>query len=168
MADNQRYRRGPTTLIQVPVASSTVINKGDLISLSDGKAVPLDNTYDTSSAAAAIKEAASDAFVGVAHSASANGDTDDVLVDISLESIYEFPQQAAAAISVGDLLTVYAANSGDNMDGQLITSDTGSWAMFTCVREHSSAAGVNTLIKMTPQKLFNPAPEGNVRDAQIT
>lgn len=160
MANNQRYRRGPLTLIQVPVASATVIDKGDMIALSAGKAVPLDDTYDTSSAAAAIKEAADAAFLGIAHSASASGETDDVLVDISLESIYEFPQQAAAAVSVGDIQTVYAAASGDNMDAQLIVADTtGSYAMFVTVREHSSAAGVNTLVKMTPQQTVNPAPE---------
>jgi len=167
MADNQRYRRGPTTLIQVPVASAIVVEKGDMIVLVSGNAKPIDSLYNTTGAAATIKEAASDGFVGISHSASPSGSTDDILVDISLESIYEFPQYAAAAVSVGDLAAVYCAASGDNMNAQQITADTGSWAMFTVVREHTSVAGVNTLVKMTPQKAFNPAPEGNVRDAQI-
>jgi len=154
--DINPYRSGEQVLIQVPVASATVIDKGDQVALSAGKAVPLDSTYDTSSAAAAIADAGSNAFLGIAMDASASGDTDAIKVDISTSAIYEFDLYAAAAVSVGDMMTFYAGVSGDNMTAQTITADTtASFATCVVVEEHSSAAGTPTKVKMLEQRILS-------------
>jgi len=155
-----RYYSGPQTQIKLGVASATVINKGDMVYLSDGKAAAYSSTYDASSAAAAIKEAAADVFCGVAQESSASGETDDILVDISNEAIYQMDLQAAADCSVGDWLTIYTGVSSDGMDPQKLVADTtGSYGMFVCVEDHASAAGTLLQVKMLPQKIFNKAPD---------
>lgn len=157
MANTARHRKGKVNLIEVPIASATVLEIGDVVCLSDGKAVPA-GSVNTSGAAAVIKEAVADAFLGVAHSASGSGDTDNVLVDISLETIYMVSLSAAAGVSIGDWLTVYAVDSLAQ-DQQVVADATGSYAIFVAVENHESAAGASLLAKLLPQKLLNKAPD---------
>jgi len=107
MANVERSRYGSQTLIPVPVASATVIEKGDFVCLVSGLAVPAGSVADAGDAAA-NREAVADAFLGMAQTASANGETDDVMVDISMESIHELTQETAAAVSVAALIEIYA------------------------------------------------------------
>lgn len=63
-----QYGDGRTDRVQVPIASATEIEKGDLISYESNKAVLVD----------AVTE--DDTFAGIAETTSENGDTDDLVV----------------------------------------------------------------------------------------
>lgn len=160
MANANRYRRGPRQLIQVPIASATVVEKGDLVVLSSGKATTpsllLASGSETATAALA-RNAVQGVFMGVAENASAAGDTDDILVDISLEAIFEFNQATAAAISVGDLLGAAASSTASasyTASDDTVEADTSN-PIAVCVKEHTAAEGAGTKVKLVPQKLFN-------------
>jgi len=152
MANVERHRYGVQTIIPVPVASATVIAKGDFVCLVSGAAVPASDVADGGDAAA-NREAAAEAFIGLAQTASADGDTDDLLVDISMESIHSLTQAAAAAVSVGDLIEIYATTAAAS-DQTVVAGSTSHIAVV--VRE-KSATGTEILCKLVPQKLINTA-----------
>ena len=160
MSNEARYRNGPRTLVPVPVASETVIDIGDFICLSGGNAVPptvLQAAGSEAATAAAAKDGVKDVFLGIAENASANGETDEILVDISLESIYEYPQTAAAAISFGDLIEVNALSTASisyACEDQVIVAGATD-PIAVCVKAHTSAQGTGTRIKLLPQAVIN-------------
>ena len=101
MANANRYRHGTRLLVKVPVASATVIEKGDFVLISSGKATTPSQLYAQGSelaTAALTKQGIANAFLGIAERASASGETEDVLVDISIQSVYELKRNAAADI----------------------------------------------------------------------
>lgn len=150
MANVERFRYGTQTLIPVPVESATVIEKGDHICMVSGYAVPAGSVADAGDAAA-NREAVADAYLGIANTASAAGETDDVMVDISLEAIYELTQQSAAAVSVADLIEIYATTAA--ADDQLVVA--GSTSPVAVVVREKGATGTGILCKLVPQKLLN-------------
>jgi hypothetical protein len=150
MADVERYVRGSQTIIKVPVASATVIEKGDFVCIVSGAAVAAGGVADAGDAAA-NREAVADAFAGIAQSASDNGETDPVLVDISLESIHNLDLQAAAALSVGDLVEIYADTAAADDD----TSVAGTTSPVAVCVEDKGATGTTFKAKLVPQKIFN-------------
>ena len=152
MANKERFRRGTQNIIEVPVASATVIEKGDFICLVSGKAVPAGSVADAGDAAA-NREAVADVFLGIAQNASADGETDPVLVDISLESIHELDLQTAAAVSVADLVEIYATTAA--AANQLVVA--GTTSPVAVVVKEKGATGTGILCKLTPQKLLNTA-----------
>ncbi len=102
MANRLRFRSGQVQLHKLRVDSATVIEAGDLLFLDTDDVKPAsDFTWDTDLATTQAAFAAS--FVGVAHQQSASGDTDDVSVDLSPNSVYEF-DVAAGTYEVGDAL----------------------------------------------------------------
>ncbi|MEZ6046572.1 MAG: hypothetical protein R3C11_13565, partial [Planctomycetaceae bacterium] len=102
MGNQLRYRSGQVQLVKVRVDSSTVIEAGDLVFLDGDDVKPAaDFTWDTDLATTQAAFAA--AFLGVAHQASANGDTEPVSVDVSPHAVYEF-DVAATTYEVGELL----------------------------------------------------------------
>lgn len=149
MSDVERYRRGPQTLISVPVATATVIEKGDHIVLVSGYA-KLPSSIADAGDAAANREAAADAFIGIAQEPSANGETKPIAVDISLESIHELTLEAAAAVSVGDLIEIYATTLASS-DDTCVAGATSPIAV--CVEDKASSTSI--LAKLVPQKLIN-------------
>jgi len=150
MANVERFRYGTQTLIPVPVESATVVEKGDFICLGSGYAVPAGSVADAGDAAA-NREAIEAVILGIANTASASGKTDDVLVDISLEAIYELTQQTAAAVSVADLIEIYATTAA--ADDQLVVA--GSTSPIAVVVRAKGATGTGILCKLTPQVLLN-------------
>jgi len=134
----------------MPVASATVIEIGDTIHLVSGLAVNAaglaKETDDT-----AARETAADTIIGMARTASANGETDPVVVDISLEAIYELDLQSAGALSFGDLVEIFASLSYV-VDQQFVAGSTSPVAV--CVKE-KPATGTKFLAKLVPQKLLN-------------
>jgi hypothetical protein len=87
-------------LARLRVDSGTVISAGDLVYLDTDDVKPAaDFTWDTNLATTQAAFAA--VFLGVAQQPSADGETDDVSVDLSPLSVYEF-DVASAAYEVGD------------------------------------------------------------------
>lgn len=163
MGNANRYRYGKRLLVKVPVASATVIEKGDFVILSSGKATTPSQKYASGSEganAAAVRDGVADAFLGIAESESKSGETDDVSVDISLDAVYEFQQASAEAISFGDLVAVKANSTASasytGADDSIDTVANGSTnPIAVCVKEHTSAAGAGTECKLIPQTILN-------------
>lgn len=162
MGNANRYRNGTRLLVQVPVASATVIEKGDLVLLSGGKATTPSQLFGQGSekaTAAALRSAVADAFLGIAETASASGDTADVMVDVSLDSVYELQQASAAAVSFGDKIEVHAHSTASasysGADDSVAAGSTDPIAV--CTREHTAAQGTGTRCKLLPQKLLRSA-----------
>jgi len=163
MSNVNRYRRGPRQLVEIPVASATVIEKGDIVLVASGLAttpslVYVEDTYAGNKAT--LQAAAALLVAGIAETPSAAGDTDDVLVDVSLEAIYELQQASAAAISFGDLLEVgcssWAGASWYGKDDVVDPmGDTYTSPIAVCVKAHTAAEGAGTLCKLLPSKLMN-------------
>jgi hypothetical protein len=152
MASTERFRYGHQVIIEVPKQASAVIEKGDFICLVSGEAV---NALGVGAAAnkAAAREAAADAFLGIAQNASAAADTDPILVDISKNSVYEFDLAAAAAVSIGDLLEIYAGNSYCT-DQTMVAGSTSHVAV--CVKD-KAASGTKVLAILKPQIVMGAA-----------
>lgn len=123
MANKERYRWGPQCIVSLAVESATVINKGDHVAVDGNYAVQFSDMSDPGDAAA-NREAAADHFWGVALTASANGETDPVQVDISNESVYDFELEAAATLSFGAQLEPYS--DGGPCDDQTMVAGTTS------------------------------------------
>ncbi|MFQ5732303.1 MAG: hypothetical protein ACE5KM_10155 [Planctomycetaceae bacterium] len=102
MANQLRFRSGQVDLHRLRVDSGTVIEAGDLVYLDTDDVKPASSLAwnidlpTTQGDFAAL-------FLGVAHQQSANGDTDDISVDLSPLSVYEFDANAAT-YEVGDTL----------------------------------------------------------------
>ena len=152
MAQTERHRHGGQTLIDMPVLSATVIEKGDSVGLSalNETVVNVAAVADAGDAAA-NREAAADVFLGIAQTASGSGETEDVVVDISLESIHELDLQSAAALSFGDFVEIYADTNGAH--DQLFVA--GSTSGVAVVIKEKAAAGTSFLAKLTQQKILN-------------
>lgn len=103
MANQLRYRSGQVELRKVRVDADTVIEAGDLVFLDNDDAKPA-SEFTWTSNLATTQAAFAAAFLGVAHQASAAGDTDPVSVDVSPFSVYEM-NVAAGTYEVGDLLS---------------------------------------------------------------
>lgn len=149
MANTERFLRGLQTPIEVPVASATVIEKGDFICLVSGNAVPAGSVADAGDAAA-NREAVADAFIGMALTASASGETDPVIVDCSDNAIYKLTLQTAAAVSVADLIEIYATTAAAS--DQLVVA--GSTSPIAVVVKEKSASGTDVECKLLPSKLM--------------
>ncbi len=152
-----RYVRGRQNLIPVPIASATVVEKGDMVCISSGKAVPpsvLLASGSESASAAAAQNAVAAAFVGISEDSSAAGDTDAILVDISLDAVYKLEQETAAAVSVGDGIGVYAGStaSASYTGSDSSVAATSNDPIARVVEEHASAAGTGTLCILMPQQ----------------
>jgi len=158
MADTERVHHGTKTLVEMPVESGTVIEKGDFVILDSGYVTQCSDKYPSGSrtAKATVQDAIADSIVGIAQTASADGETDNVIVDISLESIYEFDQDTAAAISFGDLLEIACASVGASSyypyDQKVSAGTTNPIAV--CVKEHTDST-TKTLLKLIPQDNLN-------------
>ena len=147
--EKERYVSGPQNLIEVPVATGTIIDKGDFVCVISGYAVPSSDIADAGDAAA-NREAAGDAFAGIAQGASDTGETAPIMVDISLESSHALDLEAAAAHSVGDLLEIYATTAACSRN-TLVAGSTSAVAVV--VKDQASQTGHRA--KLIPQKIFN-------------
>lgn len=159
MSNENRYRNGTQLVVKVPVASATVIEIGDFVCEVDGKLLNIQTLQAAGTlsevSAAAAQSSIADAFIGIALHASASGETQKVNVDISIQSIYEYPLNSAGSLSFGNLIEVLALSSASNSWGgrdQLISAGTTN-PIAVCVEQ--SLTGTGKLIKLLPSVKMN-------------
>jgi len=147
MANVYRHRYFDAEPAMVPVESATVIEIGDFICISSDYAVPASSLADAGDAAA-NREAAADAFIGIAMSASAAGDVADIRIGTA--GVWEIEQKSGAAIDFSDPVGVYASDTA--CEAQTCVEDATSPIGF-CWKAKASTADKNLLIKLLPSKL---------------
>ncbi len=103
MGNNLRFRSGQVQLHKFRVDSGTVIEAGDLVFL-DGDDIKPASSFAWNSDLATTQADFAAKFAGVAHQSSSLGQTDDVSVDVSPMSIYEFDVNSTT-YEVGDALS---------------------------------------------------------------
>ncbi len=84
-----RFRQGTVLLVHVPVALEVVYKPGDLLCLVDGVAYPLEHWENVVGGAVTHSDLPS-YFLGVCHSESGLQGVEQISVDISPMSVYEF------------------------------------------------------------------------------
>lgn len=151
MANTHSYRFGQTEIVGIPVDSGTVISIGDMVYLASGKALPAASTTWNTNLATTQADFAN-VFLGISQSQSANGDTDDIDVDISPMSVYEFSVAS-------DTYTMGVPLGADKDTGNAILSQTledavAASSVATC---YKPAAVATTLLKVKFASAFNPA-----------
>jgi len=155
MARNrERYVSGPRNLVSCEVESATVINKGDLIAIDGNYALNVGGMNDAGDAAA-NREAAADHFWGIAETASADGETDKVTVDVSNGAIFQLELQAAATLSYGHALEIYS-DGGACSNYQLVAGTTSHIA----VAVEKITSGTDIKCMLLPQlHMYRAAPQ---------
>lgn len=145
------HRSGQQTLRSYPVASATVIAIGDMVWSNSGEVKPAaDYTWDTNLATTQGTFAA--AFVGIARTPSAAGETTNVQVDVSPDAIYEC-DQASATIDIGTPVGPAKA-SGNALENQKIVAATATSCIGRAASDHQSAA---TRIRVNFASAFHTA-----------
>lgn len=95
MSNRLRLRSGEVELVKVRVDAATVIEAGDLVYLDTDDAKPA-SVFPWTTDLATTQAGFADVFLGVAHQQSAEGDTEDISVDISPHAVYEMDVNSAA------------------------------------------------------------------------
>ena len=124
MANRLRFRSGQVQLHRLRVDGGTVLEAGDLVYL-DADDVKPAKDFPWTTDLATTQGAFAAVFLGVCHQQSADGDTDDVSVDLSPLSVYEFDVNADV-YEVGDALGPDEQASA-LMNQQLEAVATGHW-----------------------------------------
>jgi len=151
MSNKLRFRSGQVELHKVRVNSDTVIEAGDLVWLDTDDVKPASAfTWTTDLATTQGNFAA--VFLGVAHQSSAEGETDDISVDLSPLSVYEF-DVGSATYELGGLLGPNGASSA-LLDQQLATVANGTLAIARAAEYKSAAA---TSLRVQFASAFHPA-----------
>lgn len=102
MANRLRFRSGQVSLHRLRVDSGTVLEAGDLVFLDTDDVKPA-QSFAWTTDLATTQAAFAAAFLGVCHQPSADGQTDDVSVDLSPLAVYEFDANPAT-YEVGTIL----------------------------------------------------------------
>ncbi len=136
MSHVQRHRKFDADLIELPVASATVIEQGDMVAWdsSNNVAYPASSeTWDTNLATTQANFA--DNFVGVAHRASPSGET---TVLVATRGLHEFTC-ASANFDPGDTVGPAKA-TGNALEDQKVVAATGT----SCIGVVADADAVST------------------------
>jgi len=116
MANVMRHRYGAKNPVLAEPASSTVIEVGDLCTLSSNQVKNFNGTASTTTATTLT-----DIFLGVAMQASANGET--TPIRIATSGTFEYPLAAQASVYLG--YGVAPTPSGANWADQEVVMTTG-------------------------------------------
>lgn len=151
MSNKLRFRSGQVELHKVRVDSNTVIEAGDLVWLNTDHAKPASAfTWTTDLATTQGNFAA--VFLGVAHQSSAQGETDDISVDLSPLSVYEFDVDAAT-YEVGSLLG--PDNLSTALTSQRLTTVGSGTLAIARAAEYKAAA--SSTLRVQFASAFHPA-----------
>ncbi len=131
MAAVVRFRSGIVDLHKVPVAASTIVAPGDLVFLDEGKAKPA-ALFPMGETLAATKVAFAKVFIGIAHEASAAGETEEISVDLSPLAVYEVNIAPGASL-FGGALAIDGTNTALR-SSQLIVTTTANQAIARVAR----------------------------------
>jgi hypothetical protein len=137
MANRLRFRNGQVHLHKLRVDSGTVLEAGDLVYLDSDDVKPASD-FTWTSDLATTQSAFAASFLGVTHQQSASGDTDDVSVDLSPHSVYEFDVNSAT-YEVGDELSP-DEDSSTLMNQQLEAVASGTLAIARATEFKASSA----------------------------
>lgn len=138
-------------LHKLRVDSATVLEAGDLVYLDSDDVKPASSfTWTTNLAITQSAFAAS--FLGVVHQQSADGDTDDVSVDLSPTAVYEFDVNAGT-YEVGDGLGPDESSSA-LMNQQLEATASGTLAI---ARSAEYKAATSSLLRVKFASAFHTA-----------
>jgi hypothetical protein len=159
MANVNRYRWGDQEIICVPVDSTTIIEIGDFVCRVIQVDVDADSTLTinygcpasdlvTGAAAATDREKGADQFLGIAMSATRDGDTD--LLIVGTAGVWELQQKTAAAIHIGDNVGIYS--DGTNCEDKTVVEDDTSY-IGKCVENKSSTSLTGVMVKLMPSLL---------------
>ena len=159
MSNQLRFRSGQVFLHRLRVDSGTTIEAGDLVFLDTDDVKPASDFPFTTDLVTTQGNFAA-AFLGVAHQQSADGDTDDLSIDLSPHAVYEFDVNAAP-YEVGDLLGPDELSSA-LMDQQLEAVATADLAI---ARSAEYKASSSSLLRVTFASAFHTG-SGNL-NAQI-
>lgn len=151
MANSHSYRFGQTALVKYAVDSSTVISIGDMLYLDTDDVKPASSTTWNTNLATTQADFA-DVFIGIAREQSASGDTDDIDVDISPDSVYEFAV-ASATYELSDVMGPDKASGNAIVSQTLEKAVAASSVAFPFERASASV----TLLKVKFASAFNPA-----------
>ncbi|MBW3540721.1 MAG: hypothetical protein KY476_10660 [Planctomycetes bacterium] len=149
MANQLRFRSGQVQLARLRVDSATVLEAGDLVFLDSDDVKPA-SAFAWNTDLATTQSAFAASFLGVCHQQSADGDTDDVSVDLSPNSVYEFDVNAAT-YEVGDDLGPDEASS-KLMDQQLEAVASGTLGIARS-REYKAAS--SSLLRVSFASAFH-------------
>lgn len=134
-----RFRSGQTQLFKLRVDSGTVIEAGDLVYL-DGNGVKPAGNFPWTTDLETTQTAFCTLFLGVAWQASPDGETEDVSVDLSPHSIYEY-DVASGTFEVGGLLGPDELSS--TLRNQQLASVASTAAAIARAAEYKAAAATS-------------------------
>ena len=133
------FRSGIVHLVRFEVAPATVIEPGDLLFLTSGKVEPA-AMFPWTTDLATTRAAFAAAFVGVAHTGSADGEDEPVSVDVSPLAIYEV-EVNTAAFQIGNPLA--PAETVNALDSQLLEqTGNAAEAIARCMESAAAAPSI--------------------------
>jgi hypothetical protein len=149
MSNTMRWRYGDTNPVMCAVASSTVIEIGDLVYQASGAVLPASALADTTTEAG-NQEAFHDAFVGVAMQCSPDGSTEPIRVATS--GVFEL-ECLSATVEIGDLLGADEDGSGTALEDQVVAKvATANLAIGRCAKR-LNPAGTRVLVEIVSTAL---------------
>ena len=159
MAETERFMSGPVprTLVEIDCSTLVGIEKGDFVLIWRNTAIPPSSLGTVYTTATKARREGCMLFGGIARNSSPVGSTNQVQLDISLESVYKLEQCSAHAASVADLYGICAVSNASNLWGladQTVQMDC-SYPIAVLLKS-KSATGTDIIAKLVPQKLFNP------------
>lgn len=144
------FRSGQRKLVKLAVASATVIAKDDMVQLQSSPDQILAAAGTTWNSSLAQTQADfADRFAGIAYEKSANGDTDNVSVDVSSDSVYQFTVNSAA-YEFGDPLGP-DKDTGNALLSQTLEAAVAASSIARAAEDQSSAV---TLLRVTFASAF--------------
>lgn len=155
------FMRGHHQLIAYPVASATVVARGDMCWMagSDNEVYPASSfPWDTNIATTQAAFAA--LFAGIAYQKSESGDTDDVSVDVSADTHYEF-DCVSGTYQAGDSFGPDQDSTADLLSQKLETAVKGS----SVARSQKNYSAATTRVIVRFASAHNPS--ANSADAAL-
>lgn len=145
MSNKMRWRYGDTNPILAPVDSATVIEIGDLLFLSSGKAIPAKDITEGENAAA-TQTTFTSGFVGIAMQCSNSSDTTPIRV---ATTGYFDLSATSATFLLGDKVGIAADNDGTVLSNQTVAKVSSVNYMIGRVAKTESVATTSVLVKIT-------------------